>query len=211
MRRTWSPESIAAIEGGPRVLLSGSAIGFYGDRGDEELDEASAPGVGFLPEVAVDWEASTAVAETAGARVVHLRTGIVLSKEGGALGKMLPLFKLGLGGRFGSGRQWFSWISVHDEVGAIVHLLASEVSGPVNLTAPAPVTNSQFVDTLGDVLHRPTFLPVPAFGPQLLLGGERADAMLFGSQRVRPKVLEADGYTFAHPDLDTALRAQLGR
>jgi len=206
---TLLAEAIAAVDGGPGTMLSGSAIGFYGDRGDEELDETSSSGDGFLAEVARDWEASTTAAR-AQARVVHLRTGIVLA-EGGALSKMLPLFKLGLGGRFGSGRQWMSWVSLTDEVGAIVHLLGSDVSGAVNLTAPQPVTNATFADTLGEVLHRPTFLPVPSFGPKLVLGADRADALLFGSQRVQPRVLEADGFAFAHPDLASALRAELDR
>lgn len=204
---TLLAEAIAAVDGGPATMLSGSAIGFYGDRGDEQLDESSPSGDGFLAEVARDWEAST-VAAREHARVVHLRTGIVLA-EGGALSKMLPLFKLGLGGRFGSGRQWMSWISLTDEVAAIVHLLSSDLSGAVNLTAPQPVTNATFADTLGEVLHRPTFLAVPSFGPKLLLGGERADALLFGSQRVNPRVLVADGFVFAHPDLAAALRAVL--
>ncbi len=208
---TLLAESIASLDGGPRVLLSGSAIGYYGDRRDEELDERSAAGTGFLAEVAEAWEASTAAAERAGARVVHLRTGIVLAASGGALGKLLPLFKVGAGGRFGRGSQWMSWISLDDEVGAIVHLLASAVSGPVNLTAPNPVRNAELADTLGDVLHRPTVLPVPSFGPKLLLGAERADALLFEGQRVLPTVLLADGYQFAHPTLEQALRAVLHR
>ncbi len=204
-------EAIAATEGGPAVLLSGSAVGFYGDRGDEELDERSGPGTGFLAEVARAWEASTAAAEEAGRRVVHLRTGIVLAPKGGALERMLPLFKLGLGGRFGSGQQWMSWIALDDEVGAIAHLLSSDVRGAVNLTAPTPVRNAELADELGDVLHRPTVLPVPSFGPKLLLGGERADALLFGSQRVLPAVLQADGYRFRYPTLEPALHALLAR
>jgi uncharacterized protein (TIGR01777 family) len=143
---TTLAEALAASDGGPRVLLSGSAIGGYGDRGDEELDETSPLGTGFLADVVRDWEAATAAAE-AGVRVVHLRTGIVLSPEGGALKNQLPLFKFGLGGRFGNGRQWQSWISIDDEVAAIEHLLTSDVRGPVNLTAPAPVTNREFGDT----------------------------------------------------------------
>jgi uncharacterized protein (TIGR01777 family) len=204
-------EAIAACEDGPRILLSGSAIGIYGPRGDEELTETSPLGEGFLADVCRDWEASTGMAEAAGVRVVHLRTGIVLSPEGGALKKQLPLFRLGLGGRFGSGRPWQSWISIDDEVGAIVHLLGSEVRGPVNLTAPAPVTGKDFAATLGAVLKRPAVLPIPAFGPKLLLGGELADSLLFTGQRVLPAVLEADGYQFAHPTLEVALRALLGR
>lgn len=208
---TLLAESIAAIDDGPRTMLSGSAIGFYGDRGDEELDERSPAGTGFLADVVEAWEASTAAAERAGARVVHLRTGIVLAPKGGALGKMLPLFKLGLGGRFGSGKQWMSWISLTDEVGAIVHLLTSGLAGPVNLTAPAPARNAELADAIGDVLHRPTILPVPSFGPKLALGGERAGALLFESQRVHPTKLLGDGYRFVHPTLAEALHDVLRR
>jgi uncharacterized protein len=200
-------EAIAAATDGPKVLLSGSGVHYYGDRGDEQLDESSSPGAGFLAGVVRDWEAATEPAATAGVRVVHLRSAVVLAKEGGALTKMLPLFKLGLGGRFGSGRQWMSWISIDDEAEAIVHLLASDVAGPVNLTAPEPVTNAQFADTLGDVLRRPTILPVPAFGPKLVLGAERATDMLFASLRVHPRVLQADDYVFKHATLERALRA----
>ena len=201
--------TIASIEGGPGVLLSASGVHVYGDRGDEEVDERSSDGTGFLAEVCREWEASTAPAEAAGVRVAYLRSGIVLAPSGGALAKMLPLFKLGLGGRFGSGRQWMSWISRDDHVAAIVHVLTNDVAGPVNMVGPRPVRNSTFADTLGDVLRRPTVLPVPAFGPKLLLGPERADAMLFDSIRVRPRVLEQSGFTFTHPDLEAALRAQL--
>jgi uncharacterized protein (TIGR01777 family) len=205
-------EAIASAENGPTVLLSGSAIGIYGARGDEELDERSTPGEGFLADVCVQWEQATGMAEAAGARVVHLRTGIVLSAKGGALKKQLPLFKFGLGGKMGSGAQWQSWISIDDEVAAITHLLTAEASGAVNLTAPTPVTNAEFTDTLGEVLHRPTFLPIPKFGPKLLLGGELADNLLFTGQKVLPRVLEADaGFTFQHPDLATALHALLGK
>ncbi len=205
-------EAVASATDGPRVLLSGSAVGFYGARGDEELDESSAAGTGFLAEVCELWESATGVAEASGARVVHLRTGIVLSAKGGALNKQLPLFRLGLGGKMGSGRQWQSWISIDDEVAAITHLLTAETSGAVNLTAPHPVTNAEFTDTLGDVLGRPTFLPIPRFGPKLLLGGELADNLLFSGQKVLPKVLLADdSFRFAHPDLSTALRSMLHR
>lgn len=208
---TLLAEAIAELDDGPRVLLSGSAVGIYGDRGDEELDEHAAPGSGFLAEVARAWEAATAPAERAGARVVHLRTGIVVAAHGGAFAKLLPIFRLGLGGRFGSGRQWMSWISLDDEVRAIVHLLTSDLAGPVNLTAPNPVRNAALAATLGRVLRRPAVLPVPAFGPQLLLGRERAAALLLEGQRVLPTRLLADGFEFAHPDLETALRAVLGR
>ncbi|NNE12573.1 MAG: TIGR01777 family protein [Ilumatobacter sp.] len=197
---------------GPRVLLSGSAIGFYGDRDDETVDERSVGGTGFLPEVCRQWEAATAPAEAAGVRVAHLRTGIVLSSQGGALKKMLPLFKFGVGGKFGSGEQWMSWISIDDEVRAISHLLTADREGPVNLTAPNPVRNAEFVDTLGDVLNRPSFVPVPKFGPKLLLGPELAEALLFDSQRVEPAVLLAEeDFAFAHPDLTSALRSALDR
>jgi hypothetical protein len=202
--------SLAGLERPPKVLLSGSAIGFYGERGDEELDESSPRGSGFLADVVAAWEGATEPASAAGIRVVHLRTGIVLDAGGGALAKQLPLFKLGAGGKFGSGRQWQSWISIDDEVGAIEHLLNAGVSGPVNLTAPQPVRNAEFAETLAGVLRRPHFLTVPKFGPGLLLGKEAAEGLLFTSQRVLPRALEAAGYTFRHADLDTALRAILG-
>jgi uncharacterized protein len=199
--------SVAGLDRKPAVLLSGSAIGWYGDRGDDVVDERSAPGVGFLSELCVAWEATTAPAEAAGIRVAHLRTGIVLAKEGGALKKQLPLFKVGLGGRFGKGNQWQSWISLADEIGAIEHLLTADVSGAVNLTAPNPVTNAQFAKALGRVLNRPTVLPVPAFGPRLLLGHDLADALLFSGQRVLPTVLPSSGYRFQHETLDGALQS----
>ena len=205
-------ETLASFGGeGPRVLVSGSAIGYYGDRGDEELDETSAAGTGFLSEICVAWEAATEAAEDAGVRVARIRTGIVLSRRGGALKKMLPLFRLGVGGRFGKGTQWMSWISIHDQVGAIEHLLTSTVRGPVNLTAPGAVRNADFATSLAHALKRPALLPVPAFGPKLLLGGELAEALLFDGQRVDPQVLLADDYRFEHPDLATALRAVLAR
>lgn len=197
--------------GGPPVLVSGSAVGYYGDRGDEQLGEASGPGEGFLSEICVEWEAATAPAAGAGVRVAMIRTGIVLTAAGGALPKMLPLFKLGVGGPFGSGRQWMSWISLADEVAAIVHLLDRPVSGPVNLTAPHPVTSKQFARTLGSVLRRPALLPAPAFAPRLLLGRDRADALLFDGQRVMPEVLLATGFAFQHSTLESALRAALAR
>jgi hypothetical protein len=193
------------------VLLSSSAIDYYGDRGDEALDESSAPGSSFLAGVCRDWEAATAAAESAGARVVHFRTGIVLSADGGALRKLLPLFKLGVGGRFGSGRQWMSWISLADETGAIEHLLTNDTRGPVNLTAPAPVTNAEFATTLGRVLHRPAVIPVPRFGPSLLVGREAAETLLYTGQCVLPKVLQTEGFEFAHAELEPALRALLHR
>jgi uncharacterized protein (TIGR01777 family) len=195
----------------PSVFLSGSAIGIYGARGDEVLGEDASHGTGFLADVCEQWEAATAPAEQAGVRTVHLRTGIVLSRDGGALKKQLPLFALGAGGKFGNGRQWQSWISMDDEVGAIVHLLTSTLSGPVNLTAPEPVTNADFARTLGRVMRRPSFMPVPSFGPALLLGRELADALLFTGQRVVPNALVRDGYAFRHADLEAALRGILGK
>jgi uncharacterized protein (TIGR01777 family) len=198
--------TMASLEKKPQVFLSGSAIGIYGVRDDTELSEKATIGTGFLADVCRDWEAAAAPAQAAGIRTVLLRTGIVLSSKGGALKKQLPLFKLGLGGRFGNGKQWQSWISITDEVNAIVHLLSSTLSGPVNLTAPTPVTNAEFTSTLASVVSRPALIPIPSFGPKLLLGGELANALLFTGQRVTPNALLADGFTFAHPTLETALR-----
>jgi uncharacterized protein len=190
----------------PSVLLSGSAIGYYGSSTTATFDESSAPGEGFLAELCVDWEAAAAPVASPTTRVALLRTGIVLSTAGGALKKQLPLFKLGLGGKMGSGKNWQSWIHIDDDVNAIVHLLSADISGPVNLTAPNPVTQAAFADTLGKTLGRPTFLPIPTFGPKLVLGAELADNLLFSGQRVVPSVLQADGFEFAHATLDAALR-----
>lgn len=203
--------TIAGLAQPPAILASASAIGYYGDRDDQSLDETSAPGDDFLAGVCVDWEQATAPAEAAGITVAHLRTGIVLSPDGGALAKQLPLFKLGLGGRFGSGKQWQSWITLEDEIAAIAHVVDQQIGGPVNLTAPAPVTNRTFVDTLASVLHRPHLPVIPSIGPKLLLGRELAEQLLFTSQRVAPTVLQRAGYQFCHPELDGALRALLGR
>jgi len=207
---TLLAETLAKLGKPPKVLLSGSAVGIYGDRGDEVLTETSRAGGGFLAELCVAWEAAAAPAREAGIRVSHLRTGIVLSGGGGALPKMLTPFKLGLGGRLGSGRQWMSWISIDDEVGAIVHLLGEEApAGPVNLTAPNPVANADFTRALGQTLGRPTVLPVPKIGLKLLLGGEMAQDLLLGGQRVLPTRLLDSGFTFAHPELADALEAAL--
>jgi uncharacterized protein (TIGR01777 family) len=207
---TWFlARTLAGLRRKPTVLVSASAVGYYGDRGDEALDEVSGPGTGFLSEVCVAWEAATAPAAEAGIRVAKIRTGLVLTADGGALKKELPLFKLGAGGRFGSGRQWQSWITLDDEAGAITHLLTHDVAGPVNLTTPNPVTNATFAKTLGAVLHRPAVLPIPAFGPRLVLGRELADNLLFSSQRALPHALQASGYRFAHVDLAEALRSVL--
>ncbi|HEX9259986.1 MAG TPA: TIGR01777 family oxidoreductase [Acidimicrobiales bacterium] len=201
--------TLAGLDHKPEVLLSGSAVGIYGNRADEPLTEASPPGDGFLADVCIAWEAATAPASDAGIRVAHLRTGVVLSTKGGALRKQLPLFKAFLGGRFGKGTQWQSWISIVDEVGAIVHLLAADVHGPVNLTAPEPVTNKEFTRVLGTVLQRPAPLPIPRFGPSLVLGTELATNLLYEGQRVLPEALETSGYPFVHPKLEAALRALL--
>ena len=203
--------TIASSTVKPKVFLSGSAIGFYGARGDEQLGDDGSLGSGFLADVCRDWEAAAAPAQQVGVRTVFLRTGIVLSPRGGALKKLLPLFRLGVGGRFGNGKQWQSWISITDELNAIEHLLTANVEGPVNLTAPEPVTNAEFTKVLARVLKRPALFPVPAFGPRILLGGELADALLFTGQRVLPNRLEASGYRFAHRDLESALRALLGK
>lgn len=204
--------TIAAVDRKPAVFLSGSAIGWYGPRGDEALDETEAkPGSTFLADICVQWEDAAGPAAAAGVRTALLRTGIVLTPAGGALKKQLPLFKFGLGGKFAKGSQWQSWISLPDEVRAIDHLLTADVAGPVNLTAPTPVTNAEFTKVLAAVLKRPAVLPIPSFGPKLLLGGELADALLFTGQRVVPSVLTSSGFAFEHPTLDVALRALLGR
>jgi hypothetical protein len=205
---TLLAETLASISSPPRVLLSGSAIGFYGDRGNQACNETAGPGTDFLAELCVAWEAATQPAKTAGVRVVHLRTGLVQSVDGGMLKKTLPLYKLGLGGRLGSGKQWWSWISVEDEVGAIRFLLEGELAGPVNLTAPEPVTNLEYTRTLGAVLGRPTLIPTPMLGPRLLFGSEATQSII-ESQRVIPRVLEDAGYQFAYPTLEAALRALL--
>lgn len=198
-------DALAGLDHPPPVLLSGSAIGYYGDTGDRPTDESGPAGHDFPATVCAAWERATAPAEAAGITVTHLRTGIVQSTDGGALAKQLLPFKLGLGGRAGDGKQYVSWIHIDDEVRAIVHLLTAEVAGPVNLTAPDPVTNSRYTKTLGGVLHRPTTI-LPMFGPRLLYGRELADSLLLTSQRVVPAALEASGFTFEHPALEGALR-----
>ena len=201
--------TIASLQRKPSVFLSGSAIGIYGARGDEQLTETSAHGTGFLADVCEQWEAAAKPAIDAGVRTVFLRTGIVLSPKGGALKKLLPLFRLGVGGKFGNGKQWQSWISMDDEVASIIHLLTANVSGAVNLTAPQPVTNAEFTKVLAHVVKRPAIVPVPTFAPKILLGGELADALLFTGQRVMPQALTASGYVFKHSTLESALRSLL--
>ena len=203
-------DAIARLRQPPRVLLSGSAVGVYGDRGNEELDEDSTPGSDFLAEVAVAWERAADSARQAGTRVVLLRTGLALSPAGGALAKMLTPFKFGLGGRIGSGSQWMSWIALDDWVGATLSALRdNSLVGPVNLVAPSPVPNAEFTATLARVLGRPTLGIVPELAVDLLFG-EMGRATLLASQRVRPQRLIDAGFEFAHPTLEHALRAELG-
>ncbi len=193
--------------GKPNVLISASAIGYYGNRGDETLTEESAPGAGFLKDICVAWEAAAQSAKDAGVRVIHPRIGVVLSKDGGAMAPMLPLFKAGVGGKLGDGRQWWSWISIHDIVGAMVFALQNaQVSGPVNFTGPNPATNAEFTKVLGKVLHRPTLFPVPGFALHIAMGKEAADETALGSLRVLPKRLLELGYQFQHADLREALQ-----
>jgi uncharacterized protein len=201
--------TVASMAVKPKVVLSGSAVGYYGDRGDEQLDEQSASGTDFLSRIAREWEGATAPIANAGVRLVLLRTGIVLSAQGGALGKMLLPFKVGLGGPMGSGRQWMSWISLEDHLRAMEHALFTDaLHGPTNLVGPEPVTNEQFAATLGRVLSRPAVLPVPRFALELAFG-EMANATILASQRAMPRALLASGFTFAHANLESALRASL--
>jgi len=204
-------ETLARQPTPPRVLLCASAIGYYGNRGDQVLREESAPGAGFLPEVCREWEAAAEPAVRRGIRVVHLRIGLVLSPKGGALAAMLPVFRLGLGGPVGSGAQWMSWIGMDDTLGAILHALMNEaLAGPVNLVAPAPVTNREFARTLARVLRRPAIFPFPAFAARLVFG-QMADELLLASARVEPARLQATGYAFRDATLEGALRRLLAR
>ncbi len=203
-------EALARLPQPPRVLVCASATGFYGDRGDEWLDEKSAPGRGFLPAVCQAWEAAADAVRHRGLRVVHLRLGIVLAREGGALAKMLPAFRLGLGGRLGTGRQFWSWIAREDLLRVVEQALQDDrLSGAVNAVSPAPVTNAEFTGTIARVLRRPAFLPVPAFVVKLLFGGMGREALL-GSARVRPTRLLESGFEFRQARLDAALQQVLG-
>jgi uncharacterized protein (TIGR01777 family) len=193
----------------PRVFICASAVGFYGNRGDEIMRETSPPGTGFLPDVCVEWEAATRPAADAGIRTVMVRIGVVLSPRGGALEKMLLPFKLGLGGKLGSGNQWMSWIDVEDLISAFLHVIATEsLTGPVNAVSPNPVTNAEFTGTLAGVLHRPAFFAMPAFAARIVLG-EMADELLLASQRVVPDQLQASGFSFRHPELRGSLERLL--
>ena len=204
-------EKISGLPTPPKVMVSASAVGYYGDRGDEVLTEESSSGTDFLAGVCREWEAAAEPARQGGIRVVHPRLGIVLSPKGGALGTTLPIFKLGGGGKIGGGNQWWSWVALDDVVGSIVHALTEEtVEGPVNVGSPNPMTNAGYTKVLGKVLGRPTILPLPAPAARAVLG-EVADALLLASQRMEPARLEATGYTFRYPQLEGALRHLLGR
>lgn len=197
--------ALAGLKQKPNVFIAGSAMGFYGDRGDEIVTETSRPGDTFLSDVAREWENESRRAEDSGIRTVLLRTAIVLSKDGGALASMLTPFKLGVGGVIGSGKQWMSWISLDDVVGIVNFALENErLRGAVNVASPNPVTNEEFTKTLGDVLYRPTFLPLPEFAVNLVFG-EMGDALLIHSTRVEPKRLQEAGYEFKFTDLRSAL------
>ncbi len=195
--------ALASMDRPPSVLVSGSAIGFYGDTGDDEVDESSPAGAGFLADVVVAWEAAAQPARDAGLRVVHPRTGLVVAGRGGAWAKLWPLVRMGVGGRFGSGRQWWSFISLRDEIAALTYLLDHPLEGPVNLTAPNPVTNAGMITAMGQLLHRPTLLPVPAKALQVALGEFSSE--ILGSARVLPARLVESGFEFQDPTIDRAL------
>jgi uncharacterized protein len=204
--------ALAGLVNKPAVLISASGVDYYGPHGDETLTEASSPGGGFLADVCKQWEDATKPAADAGIRVAHIRTGPVLGADGGLLGRLLLPFRMGLGGRVGTGEQYMSWIALDDHVAAILHLLTrADSTGPYNLTAPNPVTNGEFTTTLGRVLHRPTRIPTPLLPLKLRYGGELVHELLLTGQRVLPARLGEAGYRFAHPTLEEALRAALDR
>lgn len=204
-------QALAAAPQQPRLLISASAIGYYGDRGDETLREDSSSGNGFLPEVCREWESAANPAAQAGIRTVQMRFGLVLSASGGALQKMLPPFRMGVGGNMGNGRQWWSWVDIDDLVGAVQHVIKTgTLQGPVNVVSPAPVRNAEFTRTLASVLSRPAIFPMPAFAARLLFG-QMGDELLLASQRVEPAKLMATGYVFQQPELRTSLEQILKR
>jgi uncharacterized protein len=204
-------QALAQVRTKPEVFVCSSAVGYYGHRGDEILNEESAAGSGFLSDVCIEWERATRAAADAGIRTVRIRTGVVLSPKGGALGKMLTPFKMGVGGRIGDGRQWMSWIDVQDVVGAIHHILKTDLlHGPVNMVGPRPVTNAEFTSTLASVLSRPAIFPMPAFAVKLAFG-EMGETVLLGSQRVEPEQLVASGYPFRFRELRASLEGLLRR
>ncbi|MET7497085.1 TIGR01777 family oxidoreductase [Streptomyces sp900116325] len=201
-------QAVASLDVPPKVLLSGSAIGYYGDTGDRAVDESAPPGEGFLPSVCVEWEAAAFPAEEAGVRTVFARTGLVVGREGGAWGRLFPLFRAGLGGRLGNGHQYWSFIALHDHIAALRHILDTpSLSGPVNLTGPAPVTNGEVTAAMGRVLRRPTLFAVPAPALRIALGDFAEDVL--GSQRVLPRRLLESGFSFAFPGIDASIRAAL--
>jgi len=203
--------TLATMSGGPRILVSASAVGFYGDRGSERINETALAGKGFLAEVCRAWEGAAKPAERAGVRVTTLRTGVSLSPAGGALGQMLLPFKMGAGGRLGSGKQYLSWIDNDDLIAAIHHVLMTDsIRGPVNATAPHPVTNSTFTAALGRTLSRPTVIPVPAFAVKAAFGQLGTEALLWG-QRVLPEKLLESGFTFFYEGVEESMQFQLGR
>lgn len=201
-------EAVASLDVPPEVLVSGSAIGYYGDTGNRAVDEDAPPGTGFMADVCVEWEEAAAAAVEAGVRTVYARTGLVVAREGGAWGRLFPLFRAGLGGRLGSGRQYWSYISMHDEIAALRHIIDTEsLTGPVNLTGPQPLTNREVTKAMGRVLHRPTMFTAPAPALRVVLGEFAEDVL--GSQRVLPKRLLESGFSFAFPGIDEAVRAAL--
>jgi uncharacterized protein (TIGR01777 family) len=202
-------DALANLTVPPKTFICASAIGYYGNRGDEILTETSAPGTDFLADVCVEWEKATALAVEKGIRVVNARLGVILDTEAGALAKVLPPFRMGLGGKIGNGKQWMSWIALADAVGALDFALEqNSLRGPVNYVAPNPVTNAEFTKTLGRVLSRPTLFPIPAFGVKLIFG-DMGEALLLGGQRVKPAQLDANGFQFQYPQLETALSSIL--
>ena len=204
-------ETLAKLQRRPQLLISMSAVGYYGNRGDELLTEESSSGNDWLSEIGREWENAASPARDAGIRVVHPRMGIVISRRGGALGRMLPFFRLGVGGPLGSGRQWMSWIAMTDVIAAMVHVIETpSLTGAVNFVAPNAVRNEQFAEILGEVLHRPAFIPVPAFALKLVFG-EMAKSTLLASQRVQPHNLIASGFRFPHENLDDAFRHELAK
>ena len=203
--------TLANLNKKPSVLISASAIGYYGDRGDEVLDESSAQGEGFLAEVCDAWERAAQPARAVGIRVVHPRLGVVISSQGGALAQMLPVFRFGLGGPLGNGRHWMSWVGVQDVVGGLMHMIHTKsLAGPVNVVSPNPVSNKHFTKTLASVLRRPAIFPLPKFVARLAFG-KLADEALYASQRCEPGVLKDSGYDFRQPALEKALLESLGR
>ncbi|MEU3300541.1 TIGR01777 family oxidoreductase [Streptomyces sp. NPDC006678] len=201
-------EAVASLEEPPRVLVCGTAVGYYGDTGDRAVDESAPPGAGFLPSVCEEWEDAAAPAEEAGIRVAFARTGLVVAREGGAWGRLFPIFRAGLGGRLGKGHQFWSFISLHDEVAALRHIVDTDtLSGPVNLTAPDPLTNREVTAAMGRVLRRPTLFTVPPIALRVYLGDFAEDVL--GSQRVLPAKLLESGFTFSHPSIEEAIRAAL--